>query len=105
MSEKALLASFKKWEILCGKDLLEDNIDISSGSCPLCAEHRFSFITSCDGCEIATYTGVIYCRETPYLRVEEALEDDYKEGFEIAAKEEVEFLKKVYEKYYGDEPF
>ena len=93
---KALKGSIVKWQAI----VEGTGVDRGPDNCPLCQKfNKFHLgevgpatLNMCDGCPVATRTGVHGCRETPYVTFEEHEDDGNEEGMEDAAKRELAFL-------------
>lgn len=111
--KQALLYSIRKWEFILTY-LKEDPNGISyftEGGCDTCAlccrtsmELDRTDKRECSGCPIQEYTHLGLCRATPYSKATHELSwsQDFNKTKIPAVRKEVNFLKRVYRKFYGE---
>lgn len=86
---EALKGSIAKWEAI----VAGTGVDKGPDNCPLC--QRFWRASNCIGCPVFEATGLINCGGTPYEDYERAYDDDDREARDVAAREELDFLKSL----------
>jgi len=89
----ALRKSINHWK---ANAAAENRSEIETGpsACALCGLFNNTEAWCC-GCPVMEATGHPFCRETPHLDAEAALDDDYEDlnSFRKAAKDEENFLR------------
>ena len=100
MNDKALMKeTIEAWEekyALAKRGTAFFEIPFGPATCPLCGKYNSDYLSEgggCFGCPIAIYTGLDFCKGTPY----DIIIDDFKSNSELIKLIEAElvFLKRV----------
>jgi hypothetical protein len=110
-TKEALAGSIKKWEQIVAGEIADEG----AWNCPLCLVFRTTFPSEsdCYGCPIFENTGEKYCKDTPYGVWDEYFgwhyvtkhndRKAYNKKTKQLAQTELDFLKELYKKLYGED--